>query len=379
MNDRRCFESLDRTLWDLLDEPNRLFGGKTVMLGGDFRQTLPMKKSSSKNKVIQSSVTKSYIWRHFKIHYLRENMCLKSDGLQEADKERVSTFAQWLLDVGNENIGTQDESDPENSSWIYIPDQYRIPNDENRISNLINFIYDDGTLQYPSAVKLHDKAIICHTNDTADAINAKIMSLLFGTTHTYISYHDAIPHGHDGGEVELLYPRERIAAPSNSDSTREAEGNMIITEPEITTITDLRPIHYNKTIEAVMYHMRLVLVSHNGHDGQGNSRKALSYIIYIKKKHSNMSADGATRSKLLCTSSCNMLRHTSTFRRLRKPFLKAHAKATSHAQARMLVVTLARVTRRNKRSAGSSYIMGRGNFVIVQVGLLEFSSGFSLL
>ncbi|GJW16859.1 DNA helicase [Tanacetum coccineum] len=41
MNDRRCLEALDRTLRDILDAPTKLFGGKTVMLGGDFRQTLP--------------------------------------------------------------------------------------------------------------------------------------------------------------------------------------------------------------------------------------------------------------------------------------------------------------------------------------------------
>ncbi|GKE47034.1 DNA helicase, partial [Tanacetum coccineum] len=47
MNDRRCLEALDRTLRDILDAPTKLFGGKTVMLGGDFRQTLPVKKSAS--------------------------------------------------------------------------------------------------------------------------------------------------------------------------------------------------------------------------------------------------------------------------------------------------------------------------------------------
>ncbi|GJY51850.1 hypothetical protein Tco_0442697 [Tanacetum coccineum] len=36
-------------------------------------------------------------------------------------------------------------------------------------------------------------------------------------------------------------------------------------------------------------------------------REALSYIIYIKKKHSNMSADGAARAKLLCTRDCMMV------------------------------------------------------------------------
>nr|GEW07596.1 hypothetical protein [Tanacetum cinerariifolium] len=37
------------------------------------------------------------------------------------------------------------------------------------------------------------------------------------------------------------------------DSTREDKGNMIITEAEMTAISDLRPIHCNKTIEAVAY------------------------------------------------------------------------------------------------------------------------------
>ncbi|GJW31530.1 DNA helicase [Tanacetum coccineum] len=36
MNDRRCFEALDRTLRDLMNEPETLFEGKTVVLGGDF-------------------------------------------------------------------------------------------------------------------------------------------------------------------------------------------------------------------------------------------------------------------------------------------------------------------------------------------------------
>ncbi|GKC83966.1 DNA helicase [Tanacetum coccineum] len=44
MNDHRCFETLDNTLKDIMDSPERLFGGKTVVLGGDFRQTLSVKK-----------------------------------------------------------------------------------------------------------------------------------------------------------------------------------------------------------------------------------------------------------------------------------------------------------------------------------------------
>ncbi|GJR82602.1 DNA helicase [Tanacetum coccineum] len=62
MNERGCFESLDRTLRDLLDQPNRLFGSKTLLLEGDFRQTLPVKKNASRNEIIQSSIARSYKW-----------------------------------------------------------------------------------------------------------------------------------------------------------------------------------------------------------------------------------------------------------------------------------------------------------------------------
>ncbi|GJX98975.1 DNA helicase, partial [Tanacetum coccineum] len=210
MNDRRCFETLDRTLRDILNEPNHVFGGKTVMLGGDFRQTLLVKRGASRNKIIRSSIANSYLWPHFKIHYLTENMRLNNKNLSEVDNHRIAVFAQWLLDIGNGNIGIPDDSDQENTSWVNIPDEYCIPNDDNAITNLINFIYDYDTLQYSSAQKLQEKAIICPKNDMADVINNKIMSLLTTTTRTYLSYHEAILHGHDGGEVELLYPREYL-------------------------------------------------------------------------------------------------------------------------------------------------------------------------
>lgn len=51
MNDRKCFEALNKTLKDILDEPNLPFGGKSILLGGDFRQTLPIKPKGKKNGI----------------------------------------------------------------------------------------------------------------------------------------------------------------------------------------------------------------------------------------------------------------------------------------------------------------------------------------
>ncbi|GKE79437.1 DNA helicase, partial [Tanacetum coccineum] len=136
MNDRRCFEALDRTLRDILYRPMELFGGKTVMLGGDFRQTLPVKKSASRHEIITSSIVSSYLWHSFRLFILTENMRLTQGNLSEAEKKEVSVFAQWLLNIGDGVLGVPDEHDPENTSWVEIPDACRIPDDENGVTNL---------------------------------------------------------------------------------------------------------------------------------------------------------------------------------------------------------------------------------------------------
>ncbi|GKE93720.1 DNA helicase, partial [Tanacetum coccineum] len=123
------------------------------MLGGNFRQTLPVKRNASRHEIIQSSITKSYIWQHLKVYYLTENMRLNNNELQDIDRERVYVFPQWLLDIGNGKIGTPDDIDPQNCSWVDIPEQFCILDDENGISNLIQFIYENDMLHHPSAVK----------------------------------------------------------------------------------------------------------------------------------------------------------------------------------------------------------------------------------
>nr|GEW02478.1 DNA helicase [Tanacetum cinerariifolium] len=79
-----------------------------------------------------------------------------------------SGIASLLLpaDVRNGQIGNPDDSDPDNTSWVDIPDEYCIADDDNAVPNLINFIYDADTLRYPSAQKLQEKAIVCPKNDT---------------------------------------------------------------------------------------------------------------------------------------------------------------------------------------------------------------------
>ncbi|PWA91073.1 hypothetical protein CTI12_AA092750 [Artemisia annua] len=210
MNDRRCFEALDRSLRDFLDNSDNPFGGKTVMIGGDFRQTLPVIKKATKSQLVAASIANSYLWSEFKVYKLKQNMRVLRTGLDDHERSTIRDFSSWLLDIGDGQIGEVDKVDQENTTWVTIPEQYRINDDENGLDNLINFIYDKSTLQNPTAEVLQEKAIVCPKNETADTINEKVLSMLPGESVTYISSDDAIPIGRDSAATEMLYPPEYL-------------------------------------------------------------------------------------------------------------------------------------------------------------------------
>ena len=131
-------------------------------------------------------------------------------GIDDDERNRRKGFASWLLDIGDGKTGEHDKEDPQNVKWVQIPQEYVIPNDDEDegVRALIDFIYDESTLESPTSEVLQQKAIVCPKNETADAINEKVMLLVKGDTTTYVSSDEAIPLAHDGAANELLYPPE---------------------------------------------------------------------------------------------------------------------------------------------------------------------------
>jgi ATP-dependent DNA helicase PIF1 len=63
----RVFEVIDRTLRDLmqLDDTQateKIFGAKTVVLGGDFRQILPIVPKGGQEDIVSASLPQSHLW-----------------------------------------------------------------------------------------------------------------------------------------------------------------------------------------------------------------------------------------------------------------------------------------------------------------------------
>ena len=103
---------LDRLLQDLMG--NSLpFGGKTVVLGGDFRQCLPIVTRGTNSQQIAACIKMGKQWPLFSQNtiHLTENM-----------RANDPTWAQWLLDVGNGLVQNPVHLDPTKLKLVHSPD-----------------------------------------------------------------------------------------------------------------------------------------------------------------------------------------------------------------------------------------------------------------
>ena len=99
MGNRYHLEALDRTLRDLMKTVNPLlehepFGGKVIVIAGDFRQTLPISPRASRAQIVDLTLPRSSAWPAFRTFALEENMrILRASQTQtEAMRSEESTL-----------------------------------------------------------------------------------------------------------------------------------------------------------------------------------------------------------------------------------------------------------------------------------------------
>ena len=210
MSDRRYFEFLDKSLRDVLEDDTRFFGGMSMLLGGDFRQTLPVQPKSRKAQIINLTLPNSYLWSHFTVYRLHRNMRLSETETSVVSSSHTSDFASWLLDIGNRKIGTPDKDDPENTKIIHIPQPFLIRSENMGLESLIDFVYGYDMLANPTPEDLSVRAIICPKNETADRVNTLILSKTKGEQIIYNSCDSIKSPGRDTLELDALYPQEYL-------------------------------------------------------------------------------------------------------------------------------------------------------------------------
>ncbi|XP_076890843.1 ATP-dependent DNA helicase PIF1-like [Bidens hawaiensis] len=121
------FEALDRSLKDIFSS-ELPFGGKVIVFGGDFRQMLPVVPNGSRQQFVNTFLSWSYIWRHCKVLKLAKNLRLSSSN-DSFDTEKTREFANWLLDIGEGNLGGHNKGE----AIIEIPEDLLIKDSEDPI------------------------------------------------------------------------------------------------------------------------------------------------------------------------------------------------------------------------------------------------------
>ena len=208
MTNKYCFEALDKTLQDLRNNFEQPFGGMTIVLGGDFRQILPVIPTGTKEDIINATINNSYLWPYFKILKLTENMRLKQYNRTEEEKNEIVTFSKWILNVGDGIAEGIKDLENEDATWVKIPKKYILHYESNPIEKISSLVYDNLNIYFNNIEYLKERAIITPRNKTADEINNYILSLIPEQEKCYYSYDTIASSSENIDELNLLYPQE---------------------------------------------------------------------------------------------------------------------------------------------------------------------------
>ncbi len=180
MAHRFTFEAVDRTFRDItqIDKP---FGGIIFVMGGDFRQILPVVIRGTRSHIIDACIKSSNLWKHVNVMHLTINM-----RIQHQQNNEQQSFVNYLLQVGEgkestyPNIGEDvvklhDDMilDDENLELLISEVFHNIDNNYKDIDNYINYI--------------KDRAILTTKNEDVDDINEQIINIFPGDAKEFLS------------------------------------------------------------------------------------------------------------------------------------------------------------------------------------------------
>ena len=124
---KHAIEAIDRMLRDISNS-NVPFAGKVILLGGDFRQTLPVIKKARPAEVIEVCLKNSYILPLVQIFHLVTNM-RAGEGEQD--------FSEFLLVLGSGQLRIKQTEPYDNC--IEVPKHCVVQND----GDIVRSIFTD--------------------------------------------------------------------------------------------------------------------------------------------------------------------------------------------------------------------------------------------
>ncbi|CAN1778539.1 ATP-dependent DNA helicase pif1 [Linum perenne] len=210
---RMSFEAVDRTLCDIMDIPlsgigYKPFAGKTILLGGDFRQTLPVIPDAGREESVESSFTRSYLWSYCHVLHLTQNMRIDDSPVNSSLMFDGMEFADWVLAIGNGLIPSISLKPDSPADYIRIPDFFLIEPSDDPVKQITTEIYESFSENFHQAAYLTNRAIVAPTNEDVSKLNAYVLAQVPGPTKNYYSADTLSSDSKRMHELETLYPTE---------------------------------------------------------------------------------------------------------------------------------------------------------------------------
>ena len=169
---------VDETCRQIMQSPLP-FGGKVIVLLGDFRQTCPVIRKGTKAEVINASISHSPIWPSFIIHRL-------TTPIRNAEDPAFAAFVDAIGDGGGPEISFQGLQHAESKT------------------DLIQFTFPQDVISNPTLCLR--RCILAPTNSQVDAYNSTILNLLSSEPRLFCAADSLEEHTDvsDGLESEVL-------------------------------------------------------------------------------------------------------------------------------------------------------------------------------
>ncbi|CAN1726034.1 ATP-dependent DNA helicase PIF1 [Linum perenne] len=156
------------------------FGGKIVILGGDFRQTLPVITHGRREDSLGASLTRSYLWNHCILLRLHSNMRINDSSINTSQSFDDLSFPDWVLAIASPNP----------------------------VAAIVACVYSNLQASYQNVAYIRSRAIITPINKVVTTINDYVLGKLAGTTKIYLSADTLTTTGPNQTSLEIQYPTE---------------------------------------------------------------------------------------------------------------------------------------------------------------------------
>ncbi|CAJ2662661.1 unnamed protein product [Trifolium pratense] len=201
MMNKLCFECVDRFLRDIMEKKHPLnkykpFGGITVVLGGDFRQILPVIRRGSRQDIVSSAINSSKLWAHCTVMRLNVNMRLGASSIPAEQKE-IADFGKWILSIGDGD----DNADGDGQSNIKVPEDLLITDTTNPLMSLVDFVYPNFLDNINNPQFFQERGILAPTLESVEYVNDYLMSLIPGDEREFLSS-DSCVRSDENSEIQ---------------------------------------------------------------------------------------------------------------------------------------------------------------------------------